>query len=320
MPSAIITGGAGFIGSNLAAALVGDDWRVTVIDDLSHGLLENLGDLPARSTFKFVHSDIRRQGLLESLCADVDCIIHLAAFKIPRYGDVIRTLNVNNEGTRIVLECAARHGIKTIVASTSDVYGKNPHPPFTEQDDLTIGPSSIRRWAYAASKIFDEHLCLAYFKERELPVTVLRFFGSYGPNNHRSWWGGPQAVFIEQALRNEPLTIHGDGKQTRSFCYISDTIAGIRSAMECTAAVGQIINIGSVEEIEIAGLAELIIELTGSKSESVFVPYESFGGGYEDVRRRTPDISKAGKLLGFRPTVDLRTGLEKTIAWHRLFL
>ncbi len=320
MPAAIITGGAGFIGSNLAAALVRDGWQVTVIDDLSHGLLENLGDLPSQRNFRFVHSDIRSPGVLEGLCDKVDIIVHLAAFKIPRYGDVLRTLNVNNEGTRIVLECAARHAIKTIVASTSDVYGKNPCPPFTELDDLTIGPSSIRRWAYAASKIFDEHLCLAYYKERELPVVVLRFFGSYGPNNHRSWWGGPQAVFIEQALRNEPLTIHGDGKQTRSFCYISDTIAGIRLAMEHDSAVGQIINIGSVEEIEIAALADLIIELTGSKSAPILVPYESFGGGYEDVRRRTPDISKAGKLLGFRPAVDLRTGLEKTIAWHRLFL
>lgn len=320
MSDIVITGGAGFIGSNLSATLVNDGQSVVVIDDLSHGLIENLGDLPRRDSFRFVHSDIRAPGILESLCSNAKCIVHLAAYKIPRYGDVLKTLDVNNEGTRAVLQCAARFGIRTIVASTSDVYGKNPKTPFNEEADLTIGPSKIRRWAYAASKIFDEHLCMAYYNERELPVTVLRFFGSYGPNNHRSWWGGPQAVFIEQALRNEPLTIHGDGRQTRSFCYISDTVAGIKLAMENDAAIGEIINIGSVEETEIINLAELIIELSGSKSKMVFVPYESFGGGYEDVRRRTPNISKAETLLGFKPTVDLRAGLEKTIAWHRRFL
>jgi UDP-glucose 4-epimerase len=178
----------------------------------------------------------------------------------------------------------------------------------------------VRRWAYAASKIFDEHLALAYSVERELPVVILRFFGSYGPGNHRSWWGGPQAVFIEQALRDLSITVHGDGRQTRSFCYVSDTVSGIASALESDKANGQIINVGSSEEIEIIELARKIISMTGSKSKIEFVPYESFGGGYEDVRRRVPDLHKADSILGFKTKVSLAEGLQRTINWHKQYL
>jgi UDP-glucose 4-epimerase len=320
MPKVVITGGAGFIGSNLAKYYLGRDWQVTVIDDLSHGDKNNIKEILNNPKFEFIFADIREQGIIEKACTGADYLVHLAAYKIPRYGDALKTLTVNNDGTRIVLEVASEHRIKTVIASTSDVYGKNPNPPFSETSDLVLGPSTVRRWAYAASKVFDEHLALSYYGERELPVAVLRFFGSYGPANHRSWWGGPQAVFIEQALRNLPITVHGDGKQTRSFCYISDTVVGIALALESGKANGQIINIGSTEEIEIIELARKIIAMTSSKSRIDYIAYESFGGGYEDVRRRVPDLRKANSLFGFQTKVSLADGLQRAIAWHQQYI
>ncbi len=246
-------------------------------------------------------------------------VFHLAARKIPRYGDALSTLHVNNEGTRNVLELAAAHNPKVILASTSDVYGKG-NPPFKESDDLVVGPSNVRRWSYAASKIFDEHLAQAYYSEKNLPTVILRFFGSYGPRNHRSWWGGPQAVFIEQALKGESMTVHGDGSQTRSFTYIDDLTTGIIAAAEREAAVGQIINLGSQEEVSILELAHLIHELVWSDKEPKidFIPYHSFGGHYEDVQRRLPDLTRAKEILGFEWHTKLRDGLQKTIAWHKI--
>jgi len=319
MPKVVVTGGAGFIGSNLSKYYINRGWHVVAIDDLSHGNTDNLKEINHNQKFEFIIADIRTNGIMTKACQNADYLVHLAAYKIPRYGDALKTLTVNNDGTRIVLDIAAEHKIKTVIASTSDVYGKNPNPPFTETSDLVLGPSTIRRWAYAASKVFDEHLALAYSAERELPVAILRFFGSYGPGNHRSWWGGPQAVFIEQALRNLPITVHGDGKQTRSFCYISDTVEGIALALESERANGQIINIGSAEEIEIIELAKKIIEMSNSKSNIEYIAYESFGGGYEDVRRRVPDLRKANTLFGFQTKVSLADGLQRAIAWHRQF-
>lgn len=319
MPKVVVTGGAGFIGSNLSKYYINRGWHVVAIDDLSHGNTDNLKEINHNQKFEFIIADIRTYGIMAKACQNADYLVHLAAYKIPRYGDALKTLTVNNDGTRIVLDIAAEHKIKTVIASTSDVYGKNPNPPFAETSDLVLGPSTIRRWAYAASKVFDEHLALAYSAERELPVAILRFFGSYGPGNHRSWWGGPQAVFIEQALRNLPITVHGDGKQTRSFCYISDTVEGIALALESERANGQIINIGSAEEIEIIELAKKIIEMTNSKSNIEYIAYESFGGGYEDVRRRVPDLRKANTLFGFQTKVSLADGLQRAIAWHRQF-
>ncbi|NLI14792.1 MAG: NAD-dependent epimerase/dehydratase family protein [candidate division Zixibacteria bacterium] len=320
MPKLVITGGAGFIGSNLAKYYIDRRWQVVVIDDLSHGSKDNIKEIEREPKFEFILADIRSAGILEKACADADFLVHLAAYKIPRYGDALKTLTINNEGTRTVLETVSKRNIKTVIASTSDVYGKNPTPPFAESGDLVLGQSMVRRWAYAASKIFDEHLALAYSVERELPVVILRFFGSYGPGNHRSWWGGPQAVFIEQALRDLSITVHGDGRQTRSFCYVSDTVSGIASALESDKANGQIINVGSSEEIEIIELARKIISMTGSKSKIEFVPYESFGGGYEDVRRRVPDLHKADSILGFKTKVSLAEGLQRTINWHKQYL
>ncbi len=250
--------------------------------------------------------------------SDVSVIFHLAARKIPRYGDALSTLRINNDGTRNIFEAAEKNGCKVILASTSDVYGKGK-PPFKETDDLLIGPSDSRRWSYAVSKIFDEHLGLAYQAEKNLPVVILRFFGSYGPRHHRSWWGGPQSVFIDQVLEDKEITIHGDGSQTRSFTYIDDLISGIMAAAESEKAIGEIINLGSDEEISILRLAQTINDLIrpGQSPKITFVPYESFGGKYEDVRRRIPDLSKAKKILTFQWKTKLSDGLAKTIEWHK---
>jgi UDP-glucose 4-epimerase len=298
--------------------LLAGEFAVRCYDDLSHGSKRNIALVLNNPNFKFYPADVRDADSLREAMMGVDIIFHLAARKIPRYGDALSTLMVNNEGTRNVLDLAHSFGAKVILASTSDVYGKGK-PPFKETDDLVLGSSEIRRWSYAASKVFDEHLALAYFSERNLPAIVLRFFGSYGPRNHRSWWGGPQAVFIDQALRGEELTLHGDGSQTRSFTYIDDLIKGILAASEKKEAIGQILNLGSDEEVSILELARIINELIrpGEISKQKFVSYESFGGSYEDVRRRIPDLGKARKMLGFEWHTGLRDGLQKTIEWHR---
>ena len=319
MARVVITGGAGFIGSNLAIKLINNGWQVTAIDDLSFGNTVNIEDIMANPNFSFIESDIRKPAILDSALKNTDAIVHLAAYKIPRYGGALDTLTINNDGTKAVLEAAAKTGIKTLIASTSDVYGKNPDPPFKEGDNLVLGSPYVRRWAYAVSKAFDEQLAMAYAMEKELPVVIMRFFGSYGPRNHRTWWGGPQAVFIEQALQNKPLTVHGDGRQTRSFCFVSDTVDGIIAAIESDKINNEVVNIGSDDEINIEQLAQTIIELTDSSSTIEYVPYENFGGRYEDVRNRVPDLAKAKMILNFEPKVQLRQGLERTIAWHKRF-
>jgi UDP-glucose 4-epimerase len=249
---------------------------------------------------------------------DISLIFHLAARKIPRYGDALTTLKINNQGTENVFEAALANGCKVVLASTSDVYGKGA-PPFKESDDLLIGRSDIRRWSYAVSKLFDEHLALAYHHEKDVPAVILRFFGTYGPRHHRSWWGGPQSVFIDQLLKGEEVTIHGDGSQTRSFTYIDDLISGIIKSSRIKEAEGEIINLGSDEEISILDLAKLIASLIDKDVEPriKFIPYEIFGGNYEDVRRRIPDLSKARQLLGFAWKIKLADGLAKTISWHK---
>ncbi len=319
MPKAVITGGAGFIGSNLSIKLIDSGWSVIAIDDLSFGDLINLEPISNSDRFEFVKADVRNRKVLDDCFKGADAVFHLAAFKIPRYGGALQTLDINNEGTKAVFESASTYKVKTLLASTSDVYGKNPNPPFKETDDLVIGSPYVRRWAYAISKAFDEQLAMAYYAEKELPVVVMRFFGSYGPRNHRTWWGGPQAVFIEQALQNKSLTVHGDGLQTRSFCYVDDTVRGIMKAAETDKTIGEIVNIGSDDEINISELAEKVIAITGSSSEIRYIPYENFGGKYEDVRNRVPDLDRAKRLLQFESRTNLQQGLKNTIAWHKKF-
>jgi UDP-glucose 4-epimerase len=313
----VVTGAAGFIGSNLSAELLQRGYTVRGVDNLSQGSELNVAALLAHPAFTLTRIDVRDEAALDRACEGASAIVHLAAYKIPRYSDALDTLTINAIGTLNVGHAAGRHGARLIAASTSDVYGKNPELPFREDSDLVIGPPSVRRWAYAISKMYGEQLLFAIHERYGIDIVVLRFFGGYGPNQHRSWWGGPQAVFIDKALDDEPCEIHGDGRQSRSFTYVSDHVDGIVRALEIASASNQAFNIGSTREITIEELARLIWRLVRGEQEPKlkFVPYETFGR-YEDVRRRLPDISRAQALLGYQPRVDLETGLRATIRWQ----
>ena len=322
--SYLVTGCAGFLGSNLVARLLSAGHRVVGIDNFSVGRLENIQEFLSEADFRFVRADVTDADTFAKLDCDVAGIVHLAAFKIPRYGKAIDTLKINYRGTENALEFARNQRCKLVLASTSDIYGRNPQLPFSEEgSDSVIGNSKAPRWAYAVSKLFDEHLALAYQEAYGFPVAILRFFGSYGPKQTLSWLGGPQSVFIDCVLRGKPIPVHGDGQQTRSFTFVSDTVEGIYQALIRTEANGEIINIGSTEEVTILELAQRIKRLAGTPGElSIeFVPYQSFTGKrYEDVMRRVPDVSLCARLLGVRARVDLDEGLRRTIEWQRAFV
>lgn len=317
----LVTGCAGFLGANLVERLLGAGHRVCGIDNLSMGRIENIQEFLPNPRFTFRQADVTDPATFAALPSGFAVVVHLAARKIPRYGKAIETLQVNYRGTEHALEFARCANCKFVLASTSDVYGRNPMLPFSERStDSVIGDSKAPRWAYAVSKLFDEHMALAYSEAYGFPVTILRFFGSYGPKQNLSWWGGPQSVFIDCVLNDKPIPIHGTGMQTRSFTFVSDTIDGIYQAMLRPQANGEIINIGSTQEITILDLARRIARLAGDGREPriELVPYESFTGGkYEDVMRRVPDITLCEQLLGVRACVDIDDGLRRTIDWQR---
>ena len=317
----LVTGVAGFLGSNLLERLLGEGHEVTGIDNLSMGRIENIQEFVDDERFTFLQRDVRDAEAFEEAGDAFSAIVHLAAFKIPRYGNAIDTLTINSEGARQTLEHSRRIGCKCVLASTSDVYGRNPEVPFREEGtDSVIGSSKSPRWSYAVSKLFDEHLALAYQDAFGFPVVLLRFFGGYGPRQPLSWWGGPPPVFIEAVLKDQIIPIHGDGLQTRSFTYVSDTVEGIYQATVRPEANGEIINIGSDHEVTILELARLIKELsaTGGELKYELVPYESLSGRrYEDVMRRVPDTALCESLLGVRARVSLEDGLLRTLAWQR---
>jgi len=317
----LVTGCAGFLGSNLVGRMLRDGHEVVGIDNLSMGLLRNLDEHRGDSRFRFVQADVTDPAALGGIGGEFEAVVHLAAFKIPRYGKAIDTLRINYRGTENALELARRLGCKLVLASTSDVYGRNPSLPFSEDGtDHVIGSSKSPRWAYAVSKLFDEHLALAYQDAYGFPVAILRFFGSYGPKQPLSWWGGPPPVFIECVLTDKPIPIHGDGSQTRSFTFVTDTVEGIYQATVRPAANGEIINIGSTQEITILELAKRVKRASGTPGELKveFVPYASFTGRkYEDVMRRVPDVALCERLLGVRARVDIDDGLARTIEWQR---
>lgn len=313
-----VTGAAGFIGSHLCDRLLAEGYEVVGVDDLSRGSLANLDQSVAHAGFRFEVLDCTRRRLLRAAFDGCDAIVHLAAQKIPRYGGALMTLEANVAGVNAAASCALALDADLVIASTSDVYG-NGKPPFREDDSLVLGPPTTRRWAYAVSKLFDEHVCLALAEERGLRVSILRLFGSYGPRNHPSWWGGPQAAFIEGLLDGETIEIHGDGLQVRTFTFVSDTVDGFVRTLETPAARGEVINIGGSKPttiLELAGLVQDTMEIP-QPLRARFVPYESLGGKYQDVRKRVPDVTKATKLLGFKARVPLAEGLALTAEWHR---
>jgi UDP-glucose 4-epimerase len=312
-----VTGAAGFIGSHLCTRLLAEDVEVVAVDDLSMGSLSNLGSCleDQRLTFEQLDCTVRRD--LRVAFEGCDAIVHLAAQKIPRYGGALKTLESNVAGVNAASSVALSLDADLIVASTSDVYG-NAEPPFREDGNLTLGPPTTRRWAYAVSKLYDEHVCLALAEERQLRVTILRLFGSYGPRNHPSWWGGPQAAFIERLLDGGMIEIHGDGQQIRTFTYVDDTVDGFVRALRTPEARGEVINVGGNTPTTILSLAEEVHRVMGlgSPLRATFVPYDSLPGKYQDVRVRIPDTTKARELLGFDAQISLADGLERTLEWH----
>jgi UDP-glucose 4-epimerase len=314
----LITGVAGFIGSNLAEELLRRGHHVNGLDNLSQGSMLNLADVVSDGRFRFVKGDIREITDISSAAAGCECIIHLAAFKIPRYGDAYETLMVNAMGSENVARVAVEVGAKIVAASTSDVYGKSQDLPFREDGDLVIGNPKVKRWAYAVSKMFEEQLLLAFNERFGLDVVLLRFFGVYGPHQNLTWWGGPQSVFIEKALDNEAMPLHGDGSQRRTFTYVTDLVTGIAAGLETPAANNLVINLGSEQEVTIEDLARLVWRLVrgdDDKPKIDVVPYSNFGR-YEDVMRRIPDLSRAREVLGYEPSVNLEDGLRRTIRWQ----
>ncbi|NNE77194.1 MAG: NAD-dependent epimerase/dehydratase family protein [Pricia sp.] len=317
----LVTGVAGFLGSNLLIKLLKEGHQVVGIDNLSMGRLENIQGSLNHKKFEFLEKDILEQATLDSLDTDFDVIVHLAAFKIPRYGNAVDTLKINAKGSENMLEFARKHKFKVVLASTSDVYGMSPDLPFVEDGNCVIGDSKVPRWAYAVSKLFDEHLALAYMEDYGFPVVLLRFFGSYGPNQHLSWWGGPQSVFIDCILNNKEIPIHGDGLQTRTFTYVDDTVEGIYAAAIKPEANGEIFNIGANKEITIIELANILKDISDepTTSEIKLIPYNeiSVGRKYQDVMKRVPDTSKAQRILGVKAKVSLEEGLRQTFEWQK---
>ena len=314
----IVVGAAGFIGSNLCEKLLKLKYKVVGVDSLEYGNIKNIAKFKNHNSFEFHHKDITKSDILSDVKGDI--LVHLASQKIPRYDNSFRTLNENDIMTNIVIKKCIKEKIKLVFASTSDVYGKNTNLPFNEDSNLVLGPTNIKRWAYATSKIFSEHKIIANHEANKLDYTIVRFFGSYGENQNLSWWGGPQSVFIKKAINNEAIEIHGDGCQTRTLTYVQDTINALIMCCVSEKAKNEIFNIAGLpsEEVKIIELAEIIWKIVRreDKPKLKFIPYSSFGK-YEDVKRRVPSIEKITKMLDFKPKFSLKEGLTKTVQWQR---
>ena len=319
MQKALITGGAGFIGSHLAEALLAQGYEVRIIDNLSTGSIENIEHLKGHPYFSYVIDTVMNRPLMAELVDWADVIFHLSAAVGVRLivDQPVRTIETNIELTKIVLELAAKKRRKVLVASTSEVYGKLDKGRFSEEDDLVLGPTSKARWCYAASKIIDEFLAKAYFKEKKLPVVVVRMFNTIGPRQ-TGQYGMVVPRFVRQALLSEPITVYSDGTQRRSFTWIGDVVNALVLLSQHPKAMGEIFNIGHTKEISIHELALMVKGMAGSDSEIIFVPYEeAYESGFEDMPRRLPDISKIQKLIGYQPTLDLSEMLRRIIAYER---
>lgn len=315
----LITGGGGFIGSHLAESLLKRGDEVHVVDDFSTGSLENIQPLFSEPRFHATVSTILNEKLVEPLVKASDRIYHLAAAVGVRLiiEKPVDTIETNILGTEIILRLANRYKRKVLITSTSEVYGRGNHVPFKEEDDRTYGATTKSRWSYATSKAVDEFLALAYFHEKKLPVVIARLFNTIGPRQTGSY-GMVVPSFVQQALLRHPITVFGDGEQTRSFTYVDDVVSALLELMEHPQAEGQVFNVGNTEEVSINHLAALVKELTGSDSPIVHIPYdEAFEKGFEDLQRRVPDISKVEQLIGFKPTVSLEESIRRIIEYYR---
>lgn len=316
---ALITGGAGFIGSHLAEYLLDESYNVCVVDDLSTGRVANLEHLET-DELSIINGDVAEASLVDDLVRDSDVVFHLAAAVGVRkiVDQPIESIAVNIKGTETVLESAARWGKRIIIASTSEVYGKSTKIPFNEDDDLLLGPTKNIRWGYAASKAIDEYLTLAYVRDRDLRATILRFFNTVGPRQ-TGRYGMVIPTFVRQALDGDEITVHGDGTQRRAFAHVADVIAAVHDLSLREDAVGEVFNVGNDDEISIWELAELVRSRAGSESEIVSVPYDDAWTieGFEDIKRRVPDLSKIRDWIGYDPSWTIEMIVDDVIDHFR---
>jgi len=315
----LITGGAGFIGSYLSGAFLARGDEVYVIDDLSTGSLSNIQPFIPNPLFHFVKDTILNREALLELTGICDVIAHLAAAVGVRLiiDDPLRSIHTNVVGTENVLELANKFRKKIFLASTSEVYGRNSQVPLRETDTRIYGPTHVARWSYAATKAMDEFVALAYYRTKQLPIIIGRFFNTVGPRQ-TGRYGMVIPRFVEQALRNDPITVYGDGNQTRNFTYVEDVVRGVIGLIDEPRAVGEIFNIGGDGEISINGLAERVRAITRSSSPIRHMPYdEAYQEGFEDMQRRVPDITKIANLIGYRNTCDLDSILAKVVEYEK---
>jgi len=312
----LITGGAGFIGSHLAERLLDRGDAVTLLDNLSTGSMDNIRHLKGHGRMEYHLDNIENRHLVAELVDGADVIVHLAAAVGVRLivESPVRTIETNVNGTQMILEAASKKRKLVLTASTSEVYGKSTQVPFLEDADLVIGPTSKGRWSYAASKALDEFLALSYWKEKKVPVIVVRLFNTVGPRQ-TGRYGMVLPNFVHQALKNEPISVYGDGKQSRCFCDVRDTVEGLVRLMDRDSAVGEVVNVGNTEEVSIEGLARLVRERTGSSSSIQYVPYDqAYEPGFEDMMRRVPSVDKLAFLTGFRPRTPLTEIVDRVSA------
>lgn len=315
----LITGGAGFIGSHLAEALIEAGHQVMVIDDLSTGSFDNIAHLKGQAGFRYTIDTVLNEPILAELVDQCDVVYHLAAAVGVRLivEAPVRTLETNVHGTEVVLKAAAKKQRLVVVASTSEVYGKSDAVPFREDGDIALGSTVKHRWAYACSKALDEFLALAYWKEKRLPVIIVRFFNTVGPRQ-TGRYGMVVPNFVRQALAGEPITVFGDGKQTRCFTYVGDVVGALTAVVAREEAHGNVYNVGNTEEVSIYALAERVKALTKSASPIVTIPYDqAYESGFEDMPRRVPDLTKIHALIGYEAQVPLDEILRRVIEYHR---
>jgi UDP-glucose 4-epimerase len=314
----LITGGAGFIGSHLADAYLQRGDNVLVIDDLSTGTIENIRHLKDHPRFQYTIDSVHNQPVTAELVDQCDVVVHLAAAVGVKLivESPVRTIETNVRGTEVVLALANKKQKRVLIASTSEVYGLSTDVPFHEDGNLVMGATTKGRWSYACSKAIDEFLALAYWREKKLPTTIVRLFNTVGPRQ-TGRYGMVIPTFVKQALAGRPITVYGNGKQTRCFGYVGDVVGALIKLMDRADSVGQVFNIGSNEEISILELAKKVKELARSDSEIVFVPYdEAYEEGFEDMPRRVPDTTKIKNLVGFRPEMSLEGILQSVISYH----